>query len=571
MTNWTNRNLIISGVLSLCLSGCSGETKSPENGSGTTNNPEECKLTAGGIELCDGLDNDCDGEVDETHDVGEVCLVGEGECETPGVKACADDQVSTICNLTEQPPSGCDLSTACIGEGESCEIQEGDCRSNGVIRCDGSQSFCDAVPSLFCEGECREEVWFNSTQNCGTCGNACEMGQVCDQGNCECPSNQVLCGGSCRAPEFFLSNSENCGVCSNICDTLCDEGECVGATDVALGEEHACALISTGRVYCWGSNDFDQLGYDGPGSPTPVLVEGLTDVVSINAGRNYTCALDTSAVLRCWGSNESGALGTGIGGSTSDHVPRMVASGVDSFSCGASHACVLIDGQTSCWGANVDGQLGIGNTDTQFSPMEVTGLSNVLAVSAGDDHTCVIEDLFDGIVKCWGANGFNKLGDQSNPPVEQRTSPGSVYSIANIKAVAAGDELTCMISADVAFGTSCIGMDFNQFFEFPTEITTLDIAEFSIGKTTRCFVTVSDQLYCWGEFAGGGSAQTLMQPTLNTEVPNATRVDAGSGGACAIDSEGRLYCWGRNSSGQLGDGTYVSSASAKKVEFSGSN
>src|SRR5690606_10113437 len=38
------------------------------------------------------------------------------------------------------------------------------------------------------------------------------------------------------------------------------------ATDVAVGWSHACAVLTTGKVWCWGANNLGQLGHLGPAS-----------------------------------------------------------------------------------------------------------------------------------------------------------------------------------------------------------------------------------------------------------------------------------------------------------------
>ncbi|QDG49869.1 hypothetical protein FIV42_03670 [Persicimonas caeni] len=70
----------------------------------TQEDVESCQPSNGGVELCDALDNDCDGEVDEDFDLGTSCSVGVGACESDGTYVCAQDG-TTECNATPGTPA----------------------------------------------------------------------------------------------------------------------------------------------------------------------------------------------------------------------------------------------------------------------------------------------------------------------------------------------------------------------------------------------------------------------------------------------------------------------------------
>jgi len=91
---------------------------------------------------------------------------------------------------------------------------------------------------------------------------------------------------------------------------------------VSAGFGHTCAL-SRGRAFCWGRNDRGQLGTaraddscDGvPCNVSPLSVAGVSGFTSISAGGDHTCGM-ANGTAYCWGSNQYGQLG----------VPRSVSS-----------------------------------------------------------------------------------------------------------------------------------------------------------------------------------------------------------------------------------------------------
>jgi alpha-tubulin suppressor-like RCC1 family protein len=210
---------------------------------------------------------------------------------------------------------------------------------------------------------------------------------------------------------------------------------------VAAGDEFSCALLTDGGAKCWGLGEQGQRG-DGTYTQialTPVPVQGLTGATALAAGYNHTCALLTDGTMRCWGSNKYGQIGDPT--TTGSAVPVAVAniSGVLAFTTGGFHTCALLQARTvKCWGANGNGQLGDGTMTTSFTPVTVSGLSNVASISAGGTHTCAV--LVDGSILCWGNNYQGQLGDGSTVP---SPTPVQVVGLTNAAEVSAGWAHTC--------------------------------------------------------------------------------------------------------------------------------
>jgi hypothetical protein len=109
-----------------------------------------------------------------------------------------------------------------------------------------------ACPSntLLCSGTCITQATDNS--NCGTCGNACSSDKTCQSGTCSCTGGQVLCAGSTACIDT-TSDSANCGSCGKACTTgqVCSNGTC--STSCATGTtacSGACVNLQTDINHC---------------------------------------------------------------------------------------------------------------------------------------------------------------------------------------------------------------------------------------------------------------------------------------------------------------------------------
>jgi alpha-tubulin suppressor-like RCC1 family protein len=201
------------------------------------------------------------------------------------------------------------------------------------------------------------------------------------------------------------------------------------ALSVAVGGSHACAVLATRTVQCWGLNDRRQLGdpsVTAMSAATPVAVRDLDNVDYIALGASYGCARTMGGSVYCWGGNAHGELGTGAPPPSSATPARVdLGGGATAIATGIAHACaVRDDGHVLCWGWNLQGQLGNGGVENARTPVEVASIGDAVDVAAGQHHSCAL--LRDGRVQCWGRNVEGQLGDGTT---ENRAAPVDVRSI----------------------------------------------------------------------------------------------------------------------------------------------
>ena len=181
------------------------------------------------------------------------------------------------------------------------------------------------------------------------------------------------------------------------------DGAAGPVTSLRASEEHAC-YVQNGKAYCGGVNLIGEAGIGVLGGTnfaavvaSPGVLEGRT-VTTIRTGKRSTCAL-ADAKLFCWGSNQYGQLGTGTAGTPPYSVvpvevplpAPVVGEPVTALTAGENFNCMVVNGSPYCWGANPFGQLGDGSLDLRPSPTAVDA-TGVLAgkrfrtFSAGANH-----------------------------------------------------------------------------------------------------------------------------------------------------------------------------------------
>eukprot|EP00940_MAST-03C_sp_MAST-3C-sp2_P000364 g364.t1 len=190
----------------------------------------------------------------------------------------------------------------------------------------------------------------------------------------------------------------------------------LAVVDIAAGEDHAAAILSSGALYMWGSSDAGKLGYSGTGL-LPRRVGGALlkeSVLSVSLGMAHTAVVTKSHRLYTWGGGWFGRLGHGD--KKNVYTPTLVMGHlrgrlVTAVSCGAYHTLAVCDGDLFAWGRN-EGRLGIKHVAEQLIPMRNEFLRHegtvVVGVSAGEDMSLVFDKF--GAVWAWGKATNGKLG-----------------------------------------------------------------------------------------------------------------------------------------------------------------
>jgi alpha-tubulin suppressor-like RCC1 family protein len=350
---------------------------------------------------------------------------------------------------------------------------------------------------------------------------------------------------------------------------------------LSAGAGHVCGLHASGVPYCWGLNDAGQIGNGATadvhtpamalGGPTTDGSPQIVPMRSISAGQGYTCGLNGFAAY-CWGANDYGQLGNGSTASTSSPGVVTTNVGFAQVAVGPYHACALTPaGAAYCWGRNDYGQLGNGTQtgSATVTPVAVAGGHVFSTIAAEELTTCGLST--DQTVWCWGNDYDGRLGDGGS---DGQNVPVQVHSPVALVSLAAGLHHACGLDASgVAYcwgsgnegelGNGAIGAA-----RVPTAIAGLQFRSISPGAFHSCGIATSGESYCWGFNGSGelgdGTNTTSLSPVLTAGGLTWTALSAGTS-TCGIATDGVTYCWGPNTNGELGNGSTIASGHPLRV------
>ena len=367
----------------------------------------------------------------------------------------------------------------------------------------------------------------------------------------------------------------------------------IRAKSIAAGEFHTCAVLQAGNVKCWGAMNDGQLGngqtsridFPKEARNQPVDVIGVSGAVSVTSGASFSCALLTTGRVKCWGRNNALQLGTQTPEVKTGTAVEANISAVRALSSGSYFSCAVVQtGQMVCWGNGGSGELGNGGTASMGPNLvaPVSSITNPREFITAGYSSCAISTppaapqvRGNGeVVQCWGSNSFGQLGNgtrQTNVWGYGSKTPVEVLDAGAPSKLAAGATFVCAlygssIIANDAFANTvqCWGSNMNgqlgtgKFANAysPVEMEGLDSSgTMSIGWSHACSLS-GGEIRCWG------SGETMFPPDRSTKdrilpdawaFPGASSLSIGFNHSCVLLTNGTVKCWGKNNVGQIGN------------------
>lgn len=298
------------------------------------------------------------------------------------------------------------------------------------------------------------------------------------------------------------------------------------AQQLVSGDEHTCVLYTDGRVACFGSNGFGQLGTGSSSNSEVFTAVPLEPVTLIAAGGNNTCASDGPSVY-CWGDNRAFQLG--VDASEQSSTPVLTASsqmGVAQLALGEQHACYIdqiVHGY--CWGT------GAGATLAAPAGHPRIGLQEHEFVQLGGSLTRLVS----------GERLYDLSWDPAGEGAYVATPDAPVGILQN--AIAADHDCVLKRSGSVW----CRGAGYEPFYTAVGDFGD-EVLEVEVSNGFDCARTREGEVRCRGRNdaaqLGNGRLEDSVRAYAVSGIEDAVEISLGAAHACARRSDGSVWCWG---------------------------
>jgi hypothetical protein len=341
---------------------------------------------------------------------------------------------------------------------------------------------------------------------------------------------------------------------------------------LAISTRTACILSPAGEITCWGFG----------GTGQKVRPAGVSHFVSINGGVDHLCALAADSTAYCWGRNNFGELGDGSQ-VTRDQPVRVLSTLKFVSVRAAARATYALDpeGNAYSWGSFLNAALGNGQNNrdgVQLTPAPMATTVQFSALGWG----CALSRTSRAY--CWGTVKPNAPADPIHlEPGDCRDAYYGFYEgedcvvptpvatslrFASIGGcgLTAGHDAYCW--GDGFHGWLGDGRAGSDAYAIQPVPVALGIKFATLSG--RCGLDLAGAAFCWGDnfFGQLGIGVTGGIRSLPAAVQTNERfVELVSNGglSCARTLQDVVWCWGSNDSGQLGP-TFVGARSNVPVQ-----
>jgi alpha-tubulin suppressor-like RCC1 family protein len=353
-------------------------------------------------------------------------------------------------------------------------------------------------------------------------------------------SNEIRCWGDNFAGQLGAP-SPSCGFrdCSPVPIAVqCPTGEVCKFRALAAGGDHTCAVDTNGKAWCWGEDGSLATGDSSLGAlpnHTHRRIPAFTDhgvaadFVAIDTDFSHTCAVSAAQDVFCWGSNNFGQLGAPLAIPSATRA-QLVRSGnrYKSVTTGMSHSCAVhaTNGLVDCWGDNSDFQL-TGNVNSSMfitiNSMVPLASRGAQFMAAGATTTCAQVSNDDTV--CWGkpshgspmssaSQGFVALhASYARSMASDLDSCGFGFqNCARICITDLGGELSC---GHWKAGTSASQL-LSQVPD-PKGVVVISWTQVDVGPNHVCAVTTRGDVWCFGDNSFGQFGTGVFSNTRTDE------------------------------------------------------